>query len=194
MPAQRGPDGTTDGAADKPAHDRNEPTRRVERRGLGGAVPSRAMDAATADPRVVLQPPARDERTQLAGTRPAAADRQADSDNPVVGWLVVVEGPGRGQARALGYGMNGIGRRPDQRVSLDFGDSQISRVNHAAVVYDPRGRKFFLQHGSSANLTYLDGQLVLSPEPLDSGSDIVIGRTKLRFVALCGPEFDWQDG
>ncbi len=69
----------------------------------------------------------------------------------------------------------------------------MSRVSHAVLSYDPRSRKFFLQHGGGANLTYLNGQLVLSPQPIDSGSAIIIGRTKLRFVALCGPDFDWQD-
>ncbi len=212
MPAERGPNGPSDSQSGRP-HDRNEQTRRIDRRGLangvtgvGAPVPSPAMDAATANPRIVTQhyssashssSVARDERTQLAGSRKstAADSSQTDNpaDNPVVGWLVVIEGPGRGQARAIGYGMNGIGRGPDQRVSLDFGDEQISRHNHAALTYDPRSRKFFLQHGGSANLTYLDGRVVLAPSPLESGSDIMIGRTKLRFVALCGLEFDWQD-
>jgi prepilin-type processing-associated H-X9-DG protein len=153
------------------------------------------MDAATANPRIATQPPAspeRQERTQLAGTGKSSVTADT-TDNPVVGWLVVVAGPGRGQARAIGYGMNAIGRGADQRISLDFGDEQISRSNHAALTYDPRSRKFFVQHGGGANLTYLDGQAVLAPAPIESGSDIIIGRTTLRFVALCGPQFDWQD-
>ena len=35
------------------------------------------------------------------------SDRSSD---PVVGWLVVVAGPGRGSAVELGYGMNAVGR------------------------------------------------------------------------------------
>jgi len=177
MSAQRGPDDT----ADRPphqVHERNEPTRRLDRRGLAGGVAS----TATVNP----QP----ERTRLAGAAATGSNVEGD---PVVGWLVVLEGPGRGQARAIGYGMNSIGRAPDQRISLDFGDGEISRQNHAALTYDPRSRQFFLQHGGGTNLTYLNGQPVLAPQPLDSGSDILIGRTRLRFVALCGPQFDWQD-
>ncbi|MEO0017489.1 MAG: hypothetical protein RLZZ522_772 [Verrucomicrobiota bacterium] len=49
-------------------------------------------------------------------------------EGPVVGWLVVVEGPGRGKSVTLGYGMNAIGREPGNRVVLPFGDMQISRA------------------------------------------------------------------
>ncbi len=207
MPAQRGPEETSG----KPPHEKNEPTRRLDRRGLaGGGTPriglslGSALDSTLAGPRVAgparpagtslraeprTEEAHRDERTQLAG----AVGLGRAAGGPVVGWLVVMDGPGRGQALALGYGINAIGRGADQRVSLDFGDQQISRANHATVVYDPRGRQFFLQHGDSTNLTYLDGQLVLTPQPLAGGSDILIGRTRLRFVALCGPTFDWQD-
>lgn len=110
---------------------------------------------------------------------------------PVTGWLVVVNGPGRGQARALGYGVNNIGRGNDARVCLDFGDDEISRSAHCAVIYDGRNRKFFIQQGSGSNLAYVDGAPVLSPRPLTGGERIDIGRTGLRFVPLCGDDFDW---
>jgi prepilin-type processing-associated H-X9-DG protein len=149
------------------------------------------MDAPTGNARRVTQQFGPQERTRLAGA--TSAPGAALADDPVVGWLVVIEGPGRGQARAIGYGMNSIGRNPDQRISLDFGDPQISRHNHAALTYDPRSRQFFLQHGGGPNLTYVDGQVVLAPIAIASGSDIQIGGTRLRFVALCGTQFDWQD-
>ena len=131
------------------------------------------------------------ERTRLVG-RPQAEDgAAAPSDDPVTGWLVVVKGPGRGQHARLGLGLNPIGRAPGQRVSLNFGDELISRENHAIVTYDPRGRKFYVQHGGGVNLTYLGEEPVLAPKELASGADINIGNTTLRFVALCGPGFDW---
>ena len=83
--------------------------------------------------------------------------------NPVVGWLVVIGGPGRGQVRPVGYGSNTLGRGEDSRVRLDFGDEQISREAHAVVTYDGRGRKFYLQHGGGTNLTYLGDEPVLVP-------------------------------
>lgn len=114
-------------------------------------------------------------------------------DNPIVGWLVVVTGTGRGHALPLGYGMNEIGRHPEQRVPLVFGDLGISEHRHAILTYDPRGRKYYLQHGESKNLTYLNGQPVLIPTELHGDEHIELGQTTLRFMPLCGQDFDWQD-
>ena len=114
-------------------------------------------------------------------------------DDPVVGWLVVVEGPGKGRAVPLGYGSNSIGRGATDRIKLDFGDEQISRSGHAVVTYDPRGRQYYVQHGGGTNLTYIGDQPVLAPTALPALSHISIGHTVLRFVPLCGAEFDWQD-
>ena len=114
-------------------------------------------------------------------------------EGPVVGWLVVVEGPGRGKSVPLGYGMNPIGRDPGNRVVLPFGDTQISRTKHATVTYDPRGRKFFIQHGESSNLTYVGELPVLSPVELKSGEIIRLGDTTvLKFIPLCGDDFNWD--
>lgn len=144
-----------------------------------------------------------DERTRInIGTRRRQKDPQpmeertekADSmDDPVVGWLVIVDGPGKGKAMQLGYGQNAIGRGETARVKLNFGDNQISRGGHAVVTYDPRGRKFYLQHGGGTNLTYLNDEPVLAPAELPALSHINIGNTILRFVPLCGDVFDWQD-
>lgn len=108
------------------------------------------------------------------------------------GWIVVIAGPGRGHAFTLFNGVSQIGRGEDQAVRLDFGDTSISRSNHAAVAYDQRRRKFYLGHGGKANIVRLNGKPVLSTEELPDGSIITIGETTLRFVALCGAEFDWD--
>lgn len=115
------------------------------------------------------------------------------SDNPVVGWVVVINGPGKGSFRPLGYGMNTIGRGDGDRVSLGFGDEEISRHNHAVLTYDPRGRRFYIQHGDAVNLTYVNGQPVLQPVELKGTEEITLGQTSLRFVAFCGQDFDWQE-
>lgn len=125
-----------------------------------------------------------------AQARPRSEDPMSD---PVVGWLVVVAGPGKGRVCQLGYGTNSLGRGESSRVRLDFGDEGISREEHASVTYDPRGRKFYLLHGGGKNLTYLGDEPVLVPTVLGATQDFSIGETTLRLVPLCGPEFDWQD-
>lgn len=132
---------------------------------------------------------------RAVGAESAASPGSGDGGelDPVVGWLVVLAGPGRGNARRLGYGQNSLGRDRGERVSLDFGDASISRSKHAFVLYEPRKRLYFLRPGEGANLTYLNGELLTDSKPLTASDTIEVGATKLKFVPLCGPEFDWED-
>lgn len=134
-------------------------------------------------------------QTVVIGARPQSQPQPQDDGmgDPVVGWLVVVEGPGKGKAMELGYGSNSMGRGETSRVQINFGDTQISRSDHATVTYDPRGRKFYVEKGSGRNLTYLNDEPVLGAIELPAQSHIGIGATVLRFVPLCGDAFDWQD-
>jgi hypothetical protein len=113
-------------------------------------------------------------------------------DDPVVGWVVVVDGPGKGNFAQLGHGMNSIGRTESNRIALDYGDEEISRDNHAFLTYDPKGKKFFIQHGGGKNLTYVENQPVLQPREIFDREQIVLGNTKLYFVGLCGDKFEWE--
>ena len=121
------------------------------------------------------------------------AESKTEQDDPVVGWLVVMKGPGRGRFRPVFYGQNSIGRAPDQRISIDFGDGGISREDHAYIAYDEVQRKFFVRDNGKANLVRCNGAPVMMPTEINSGDLISIGATTLRFVPFCGPDFDWLD-
>ena len=123
--------------------------------------------------------------------QPAAGRQQMEG--PAVGWLVIIEGPGRGRSREIGYGMNTIGRDASQRISLDFGDSGISREKAAAIAYVPNQRKFYLTPGEGINIVYRNDEPVLAPSELRGGDAIKVGETTLRFVPLCGADFAWED-
>jgi hypothetical protein len=124
------------------------------------------------------------------GLAPGAAPR-----GPLfpAGWLVVVEGPGRGAYFAVSTQVSSIGRGADQDVALDFGDMSISRSGHASVLYDDEQNRFFIGHGNKANVVRRNGQPVLATEEMFDGDMIRIGKTTLRFVALCGAGFRWAD-
>jgi FHA domain len=134
------------------------------------------------------------DRTQLHDpTKANAEPRAATQGDPVVGWLVVIEGPGKGRSLEIGIGSNSIGRDARQKIALNFGDEAIHRQKHAMIVFDPKSGHFFLQAGNdSRNLTYIGEKLVLAPIQLHGGEVIVIGQTKLVFVAFCGPDFSWS--
>ena len=212
MPVYRGPDGKIIEEKTNKGEDATRSTDRDRKHippaspGGGQAPGSGRLDAPTQkmDARVSRSqsPLPTDEKTRIIGGRrgqagqrnmPERAEKVHGMDDPVVGWLAIVEGPGKGNAMQLGYGSNAIGRGETARVNLDFGDDQISRGGHAIVTYDPRGKKFYVQHGGGTNLTYLDDQPVLIPIELPALSHISIGNTVLRFVPLCGEKFDWQD-
>lgn len=147
---------------------------------------------------------ARKGRTLKADSSPPPRTAENDDDmtrlvttdtvvnDPVVGWLVVVEGPGRGRSVEIGPGSNSIGRAPGQKLCVNFGDKHISRERHAALVYDPVSTRFFLHKGDVRNLTYVGKEVVLSPVEIKDGDTITLGETKLRFVPFCGPHFCWS--
>jgi hypothetical protein len=123
-----------------------------------------------------------------------ATSDAAGVDFPV-GWIVVVDGPGRGKSFALRSGVSQIGRGEDQTICLDFGDNSISRSHHAAIAYDHESKGFFLGQGGKANMVRLNERPVLSTEELHSGALIRIGETTLRFIAFCDDGFSWnQEG
>jgi FHA domain len=112
--------------------------------------------------------------------------------DPVVGWVVIIEGPGKGRSLELGVGANHIGRAPTQKICLDFGDATISREHHSVLIYEPSARRFILQRGDVRNLTYVGETAVVEPVELRGGETIGIGETRLRFVPFCSPEFSWS--
>lgn len=115
------------------------------------------------------------------------------SSTPVVGWLVVVEGPGRGTSVPFGTGMNSIGRRSDNGVVLDFGDEDITESAHAFIVYDEENKAFHVTHAGQQSVVRLNDQPLLEAKPIDDGALLRLGQTTVRFCALCGPDFDWSD-
>jgi hypothetical protein len=139
--------------------------------------------------------------TPAGGNRGAAGEASAQSpagpvdrpDEPVVGWLVVLEGPGRGGHRPVYGGSNTIGRSANQRIPLDFGDQAISAEQQAFLVYDTRKRVFQLVPNlGRPNLVHLNDQALLMAAELKARDRIQMGETTLLFVPLCGPDFDWS--
>ena len=113
--------------------------------------------------------------------------------DPVVGWLVIIEGPGRGKTIEIYAGMNSLGRAAGQRIRVDFGDSSISGEGAAFITFEPKRQTFHVNHGGKANIIYLNDEAVLTPMPIAHGNTIAIGETKFRFVQLCGADFAWED-
>lgn len=119
-------------------------------------------------------------------------DARYDVHELTVGWLVVIDGPGRGCSVDIYSGMNSIGRNGAERIPLDFGDESISREAHAYVIYDEKQNSFFIQHGGKSNLVRLNDDPVLAPLSIKRGDTLEIGKTKLVFVPFCDDNFVWD--
>ena len=168
--------------------------------GQAQAAPAGAADTAPESRTRIYRPGAKKspapERPpeQSAGMEQAVEPPAASAmDDPPVGWLVVIQGPGQGNVVTIGNGSNSLGRDPSERICVDFGDEMISRRGHTTITYDPRGKKFYIQHGGGTNLTYMEDSPVLLPTELQGFSKIQLGETVLLFVPLCGERFDWAE-
>lgn len=110
---------------------------------------------------------------------------------PVVGWLVGIEGECIGQSFQLREGKNFVGRGEDMDVVIR-GDMAVARKRHACVIFEPRAGIFYAQPGESHELFYLNDNVVLNSEILKSHDAITLGETSLMFIPLCGPDFSWD--
>jgi hypothetical protein len=134
-----------------------------------------------------------DPKTQVVRGKPKIA-RAGFEHDPVVGWLVVIGGPGLGEYRPIHEGNNAIGRGGSQRIPLDFGDTSISSEEQAYIRYDSVDRSFLLVPNlAKTNVVAVNNKRPTGAVKLDRMDVISMGRTQLAFVPFCGEEFDWSE-
>lgn len=112
--------------------------------------------------------------------------------DPVVGWLVCIEGPDRGRDYRIRTEKNSVGRSDSMDIAI-LGDETISRNDHAFIVYDPKKNIFRVQSGSSRGLVYLNGEEVISSETIKAYDTIEMGESAFKFIPFCGGEFKWKE-
>jgi len=121
-------------------------------------------------------------------TRP---DEYVIGMDPVVGWLVCIEGEERGRDYRIHSDYNYIGRGGNMDVCVR-GDDKISRDSHAVLVYDTHDKIFYFKKGPDGRgVVRLNGKAVMDVQELKAYDTIQLGNTKLIFVPLCGEGFDW---
>lgn len=110
--------------------------------------------------------------------------------DPVVGWLVCIEGPEKGADFRLFSRINTIGRGKDNDVCIK-GDQTISNHAHAKIAYDARHNNYQLLPGEGCNINYFNDQPVYVPVSLKAYDRIDLGESQFLFIPLCGKEFQW---
>ena len=117
--------------------------------------------------------------------------RQEAKVQPVVGWLVCIQGPSLGHDYRLISGRNSIGRDDSNAVSISE-DISISRAKHSIVTYDPHSNAFFIQPGESSELCYVNNRVVLESMSLNADDIVTVGKSTLLFLPCCSSKFSWS--
>jgi len=108
----------------------------------------------------------------------------------VVGWLIGINGPARGESYPVRMGRNVLGR--DRRSDVVINDDQASS-HHADLVFRPEERRFILMDHNSTNGTYVNEVEIEPRRDLGTKDIIRIGSHRFLFMPLCHEGFYWGD-
>jgi hypothetical protein len=122
--------------------------------------------------------------------RTVAAAQISMQKRYVVGWLVGLNGPSRGESFPVRMGRNIIGR--DRRSDIVVNDDQASS-HHADLVFRPEEKRFILMDHNSTNGTYVNDAEIEPRRDLAARDVIRIGSHRFVFTPLCEEGFHWDD-
>jgi hypothetical protein len=111
--------------------------------------------------------------------------------DPVVGWLVCIEGADRGRDYPIRSEFNWIGRSETMRIAI-AGDEKVSRENHAVVGYDPQANMYTLGPGTGNRMVYHNDKALFAAVPLQRYDRIKLGDTTLVFVPFLGDDWPFR--
>jgi hypothetical protein len=111
--------------------------------------------------------------------------------DPVVGWLISLEGSEKGRDYRIHTDNNYIGRGENMDICIR-GDDTISRENHATISYDSRDKIFYFTPGDGRSIVRLNDKGVFATAEINAYDILEIGKTKLIFLPLCGDRFEWE--
>jgi len=112
---------------------------------------------------------------------------------PVVGWLVCVEGSEKGNDFKFYAKTNTIGRSEKNDICIK-GDSTMSRDHHAKIAYDDKHNTYYIMPGDASNPVYLNEDPVYMPAALKSYDLLEMGEGKYLVITLCNKKFNWESG
>lgn len=144
-------------------------------------------------------PPSRPAARRHVDSSPTAAWYPTEDESggekyfePVVGWLVVVEGPERGRDYRIVPGRNSIGRDPSAEVAIE-GDELMSK-DHAVLYYYAENNQFYIEDNRSKHGTFMvpGKELIAERRRIEDGNRIKVGQTVFILKTLCGSEFTWE--
>ncbi len=127
--------------------------------------------------------------TQKGDEKTVGIFRTNKGYDPVVGWLVCVEGAEKGRDYRLHSGRNFIGRAPSSDVAL-CDDERVTRENHCSIVFEPRSGVFVIASGLGEGVT-VNGERLEQTITLSGDDSIEVGASRFVFVRFCREGRGW---
>jgi len=109
---------------------------------------------------------------------------------PVVGWLVCIDGPEKGRDYRIYTGRNFVGRSTDMDICVAE-DNRMSRDRHFSIVFDPRSHGFYLMPGESEGVN-VNGESLMGKYKLSNDDIIECGSSKFCFIGFSREGRDWN--
>ncbi len=109
--------------------------------------------------------------------------------DPVVGWLICVDGPEKGRDFRIHSGRNFIGRDMTNDIYLTE-DASISRKNEGYLIYEPRSNSFIVMNGEGASI-YVNDEPISEPTKIKDYDRVSIGSYVFDFIAYCKGDKKW---
>lgn len=111
--------------------------------------------------------------------------------DPVVGWLVCIDGKEKGRDYRIHTDNNFVGRSERMDICIR-GDETISRENHAIISYDSVDKIFYFSPGDGRSIIRLNDKAIFQTVQIKAYDKLVIGKTTFLFIPLCGEPFEWN--
>ena len=108
--------------------------------------------------------------------------------DPVVGWLVCLEGSEKGRDYRLHTGRNFIGRSLKSDIALTD-DEQVCRDEHCSIVFEPKKCIYAIVRGNGELL--VNGESLGGSLPITGDEIIEIGASRFTFIPYCMEGRSW---
>ncbi|HAG68805.1 MAG TPA: hypothetical protein DCL38_02395 [Lachnospiraceae bacterium] len=122
--------------------------------------------------------------------RTVALIKEDTGIDPVVGWLVCIEGKEKGRDYRIHSDNNYIGRSDRMDICIR-GDETISRENHAVISYDMQSNVYYFSPGDGRAIVRVNDMAVFQTVMLRPHDRITIGKTVFSFMPFCDDMFMW---
>lgn len=112
---------------------------------------------------------------------------------PVVGWLVAIDGKLKGRDFSIKGASATVGRDSSNKIQIT-GDDRVSREVNCTIRYDYRKKRYRIVPSTTiTNPVRLNDDEIDFPQDLRAYDRIEIGSTTFVFVPLCGQQFGWGE-